>query len=116
MVLTFLILAGIGLAAAFGWSLRSLAALLVAAAILGLVHWRLVGTGVSLWRGLCVTAAWNPTGAALFGMLIVAPRLLSTIVYALFVVLIGLPLPFSWTRWAWLARLRAEPAARSRRR
>jgi hypothetical protein len=115
-VLAVAILAGLVIAAAFGWSPWSLVALLVAAGVLGLVHWRLAGTGVSLWRGLCLTAAWNPTGAAVFGLLIVVPRLLWITGYALIVVLVGLPLPPAWTRRAWLARLRAEPAARSERR
>jgi hypothetical protein len=115
-VAAFLVLAGLVIAAAFGWSPWSLVALLVAAGILGLVHWRLAGTGVSLWQGLCLAAAWNPTGAAIIGLLIAAPRLLWVTGYALIVVLVGLPLPPAWTRWAWLARLRTEPAARSERR
>jgi hypothetical protein len=110
----FLVLAGIGLAAAFGWSLKSLLAVLLAAAVFGFANWRLDGTGVSLWRGLCVMAAWNPTGEAWIGMLIVMPRLLFVTIYALAVVVVGLPLPFAWTRWAWLARLRTEPALRRR--
>ena len=110
----FFVLAGIALAAAFGWSPRSLLAVLLAAAVLGLANWRLDGTGVSLWRGLCVTAAWNPTGETWIGMLIVMPRLLFVTVYALAVVVVGLPLPSTWTRWAWLARLRTEPAVQRR--
>jgi hypothetical protein len=115
LVLLYLVLAGIALAAAFGWSLWSLLAVLLAAAVMGLVHLRLAGTGVTLWRGLCLTAAWNPTGEVFVGQLIVVPRLLLATIYALVVVVVGLPRPFAWTRRIWLARLRAEPALRPRR-
>jgi hypothetical protein len=112
----FLVVVAFALAAAFGWSVRSLVAVLLAVAVFGLANWRLARTGVSLWRGLCITAAWNPTGESWIGQLIVLPRLAFTSLYALMVVVVGLPLPFTWTRLAWISRLRMEPALRSRKR
>lgn len=79
----FLAIVAFGLAAAFGWSLGSLVAVLLAAAVFGLANRRLARTGVSLWRGLCLTAAWNPTGESWIGQLIVLPRLAFTSLFAL---------------------------------
>lgn len=114
-VLAYFAIVVIGLAAAFGWSLRSLAAVAVAAIAVALAQWRLARTGIDLWRGLCLTAAWNPTGEVWVGQLIVMPRLLLCTLYAFVVVFVGLPLPLAWTRSAWLARLWIDPAARFRR-
>lgn len=112
----FLAVVAFALAAAFGWSLRSLIAVLIAAAVFALANWRLARTGVSLWRGLCLTAAWNPTGESWIGQFIVLPRLAFTSLYALVVVVVGLAFPLTWTRLAWLSRLRMEPALRRRER
>lgn len=112
----FLVVVAFALAAAFGWSLRSLVAVLLAAAVFSLANWRLARTGVSLWQGLCLAAAWNPTGESWIGQFIVLPRLAFTSLYALVVVVVGLPLPLAWTRLAWLSRLRLEPALRHRER
>ena len=112
----FLAVVAFGLAAAFGWSLRSIVAVLLAAAVFCLANWRLARTGVSLWRGLCLAAAWNPTGESWIGQFIVMPRLAFTSLYALMVVVVGLAFTLAWTRLAWLSRLRMEPALRRRER
>jgi hypothetical protein len=115
LVLAYLALAAIGLAAALGWSLISLVAVVVAAAVLCTANLRLASTGISLWRGLCLTAARAPTGWAWVDLVILAPRLVSATLYAVVIAAAGLPFPLAWTRSAWLAALRATFLARLRR-
>jgi hypothetical protein len=75
---SFLLLAALAVAALFGWTLRSVLAVGVLAALLLGAEWRLRLSQVGLWRGLRHVAARNTTGVALLSLLISLPLLTAT--------------------------------------